>query len=120
MIRLSTPVDFRLDAQRAVPFLSLDACEEKDMKRFLMLSSVAGVLIGIPVSHQLWSAPPAGRKTTLCHVDQDEGTAHVIRVGNPAVPAHLRHGDCVLEEGQECSFDDVNGIAVCAVPEPME
>ena len=88
------------------------------MKRLLMLSTVAAMLVSIPASHLLWSAPPAGRKTTLCHVSRDEGSAHVIRVGNPAVPAHLRHGDCILEEGQECLFDDVEGIAVCAVPEP--
>jgi hypothetical protein len=89
-----------------------------DMKRLLWFSTVAGLLVSIPASHLLWSAPPAGRKTTLCHVSQDEGTAFVIRVGNAAVPAHLRHGDCVLEEGQECLYDDVEGIAVCATPEP--
>jgi hypothetical protein len=33
-------------------------------------------------------------KTTLCHVPRgNPGNAHTIRVGAPAVAAHLRHGD---------------------------
>jgi len=38
-----------------------------------------------------------GNKTTICHIPPgNPGKAHTITVGNPAVPAHLAHGD-VLE-----------------------
>jgi len=47
-----------------------------------------------------------GDKTTLCHIPPgNPGKAHTITVGNPAVTAHLAHGD-VLESctlGQEVS-----------------
>jgi hypothetical protein len=92
--------------------------KETNVKRLLRFCTVAGLLLGIPLSHLVWSAPPAGRKTTVCHVSRDEGTAFAIRVANQAVPAHLRHGDCVLEEGQECLYDDLEQVAVCLTPEP--
>lgn len=91
---------------------------EMMMKRLAMLSVIAGLVVGLPASHLVWSAPPGGKKakTTLCHVAAGEGKTVVITVAPAAVNAHLRHGDCVLSEGQTCSFDDVNGIAVCTTP----
>lgn len=88
------------------------------MKRLVLHSLTMGLLVGLPASHLLWSAPPAGRKTTVCHVSADDGVAFPINVAVRALPAHLRHGDCELAEGQTCEFDEVNGIAVCATPEP--
>lgn len=90
------------------------------MKRLVLHAATIAVLVGLPASHLVWSAPPGGKKAkaTLCHVSGDEGTVHVISVSERAVPAHLRHGDCVLSEGQTCSYDDVNGIALCTTPEP--
>jgi hypothetical protein len=88
------------------------------MKRLVLHSATLALLAGLPASHFLWSAPPAGRKTTVCHVSLDAGRAFPISVAVRAVPAHLRHGDCELAEGQTCGFDDVTGIAVCTTPEP--
>jgi hypothetical protein len=90
------------------------------MKRLAWHLAIGGLMVGLPATHLVWSAPPGGKKmkTTLCHVAKDEGKTVVITVAPAAVNAHLRHGDCVLSEGQECSFDDVNGIAVCTTPEP--
>lgn len=88
------------------------------MKRLLLHSVTLALLAGLPASHWLWSAPPAGRKTTVCHVSKGEGIAFPISVATRALPAHLRHGDCELAEGQTCSFDEMAGIAVCTTPEP--
>jgi hypothetical protein len=94
------------------------------MKRLAWHAMIGGLLVGLPASHLVWSAPPGGSKrppkTTLCHVSRGDGMTVVISVGAPAVNAHMRHGDCVLSEGQECSFDDVNGIALCTTPTTPE
>jgi hypothetical protein len=47
-----------------------------------------------------------GKKTTICHIPPgNPANAHTITVGNPAVPAHLAHGDhigaCVCTVGQD-------------------
>jgi hypothetical protein len=44
------------------------------------------------------TAPPAmsGHKTTICHIPPgNPANEHTITVGNPAVPAHLAHGDYI-------------------------
>jgi uncharacterized protein DUF4382 len=48
-----------------------------------------------------------GHKTTICHVPPgNPANAHTISVGNPAVPAHLAHGDYLgacLAQGEMCT-----------------
>jgi hypothetical protein len=48
-----------------------------------------------------------GHKTTICHIPPgNPGNAHTITVGNPAVPAHLAHGDYIgacLAHGEMCT-----------------
>src|SRR5258707_7510681 len=40
------------------------------------------------------SSPDSGHKETICHFPPgNPANAHTIRVGAPAVPAHLAHGD---------------------------
>jgi hypothetical protein len=53
--------------------------------------------------------PDAGHKVTICHFPPgNPANAHTIRVGAPAVPAHLAHGDhlgpCGPGEGR-CGHD---------------
>lgn len=43
---------------------------------------------------QAGQADHSGKKTTICHIPPgNPANMHTISVGNPAVPAHLAHGD---------------------------
>jgi hypothetical protein len=64
------------------------------MKRLVGFCALAAMVLWVCGSHSAWGLPPAGKKTLLCHVDEDTGTGVVIEVGNAAVAAHCKnHGD---------------------------
>jgi hypothetical protein len=87
------------------------------MKRSLGLLAVVSMLVGIPLSHVLLAEKPGdvprGKdRIEICHIDEfDEG--HFIEVAEPAVQAHLDHGDCLdaepidppIPEVGECQCD---------------
>lgn len=48
--------------------------------------------------------PQDTKKTTVCHIPPgNPANAHTICVGNPAVPAHLGHGDHLGTCGATCA-----------------
>jgi hypothetical protein len=48
--------------------------------------------------------PQDTKKTTICHIPPgNPANAHTLCVGNPAVPAHLDHGDYLGACQQSCS-----------------
>ena len=66
---------------------------------------MAAALAMLPASHVLLAkGPPA--KVTICHIDDDPvpGAGHFITVADPAVEAHLAHGDCLEEAAIEQDF----------------
>jgi hypothetical protein len=47
--------------------------------------------------------PLDSKKTTICHIPPgNPSNAHTLCVGNPAVPAHLGHGDHLGSCGPTC------------------
>lgn len=68
------------------------------MKRLFGLAAAVALLLGLPLSHVLMAQKPddvpRGKlKVEVCHIDED-GRGHFINIAEPAVPAHLAHGDC--------------------------
>jgi hypothetical protein len=50
--------------------------------------------------------PADTKKTTICHIPPgNPANAHTLCVGNPAVPAHLAHGDHTGACDAECGND---------------
>ena len=66
-------------------------------------------------------AQAAADKQLVCHVTGNEGAAHIINVADPAVPAHLGHGDCLINStntdlvGDPCNPTDANGNDICDI-----
>lgn len=59
--------------------------------------------------------PADTKKTTICHIPPgNPANAHTLCVGNPAVPAHLAHGDFL---GSCC--DAVDGGTPTPIPIPQ-
>ncbi len=78
------------------------------MKRILGWVAVSAIIVGLPLSHLAFGARQV--KVALCHVTE-EGAGHVISVAEPAVPAHLAHGDCLAADAEVA--DD--GSCACPV-----
>jgi hypothetical protein len=77
------------------------------MKRILGWFAVAAIIAGLPLSHLALGARQT--KVAICHV-KGNGTGKVISVAEPAVPAHLAHGDCLAVDA------DVADDGSCACP----
>lgn len=59
------------------------------------------------------SAQDGQGQVTICHATGSATNPFVrITVSENALQAHLEHGDIVVEEGEECPTDDVNGDGV--------
>ena len=60
-------------------------------------------------------------KRLVCHSSGKSVRSHIISVAAPAVPAHLRHGDCLISStdttliGQPCDSLNVSGNDSCDV-----
>ena len=72
------------------------------MKRTLALAVGAAFIIGMTYGAL---SLRAGEKVKVCHVTGN-GTAHVIEISENAVPAHLAHGDSVLDADSELEHGD--------------
>ena len=74
------------------------------MKRALGFAAVAAALAILPASHVLMAQ--GQEKVTICHIDDDPvpGAGHLISVAEPAVEAHLAHGDCLEADAIEQDF----------------
>lgn len=80
-----------------------DLVEQGDLKeaslvryQLCMDQDGVGKIVRIVVVYQyhLEDAPPATGKVVICHIPPgNPGNAHTIEVGQPAVAAHLAHGD---------------------------
>lgn len=75
----------------------------------LRLAILVVLLVVVPVSLQAGNDSKPS-KVDVCHVPPgNPDNAHVISVSSHAVPAHLRHGDCVefvvQEDGCACAGD---------------
>jgi hypothetical protein len=79
------------------------------MKR-IVLAVLALLALGLAVAN---AVPNPAKKQMVCHRDT------LIYVGNPAVKAHLKHGDCLIDSeditlvGQPCSTVDADGDSRC-------
>jgi hypothetical protein len=49
----------------------------------------------------------------ICHLDQTSGSYAPLRVSDTAIPTHLRHGDCVIDDGQACTVDRCDPSSGC-------
>ena len=78
--------------------------------------SVGGPQVCTPGAPDPRACDPADtKKTTICHIPPgNPANAHTLCVGNPAVPAHLAHGDFV---GSCC--DAVDGGTPTPIPIPI-
>lgn len=54
----------------------------------------------------------ATEKVTICH-KADSVKYFEITVGVPSVPAHLAHGDCVVDDGVACTVDSCDADLGC-------
>lgn len=67
-----------------------DAIDQTD----LALHSAMCAAVHAGKAHPNACDPQDTKKTTVCHIPPgNPANAHTICVGNPAVPAHLAHGD---------------------------
>lgn len=82
------------------------------MRRLFCWAAAAALVVGLPLSHlALADRPPdAGQpKVDICHIEDETGIGHVISVAEPAVPAHLGHGDCLAADAAVAE----DGSCVC-------
>ena len=64
--------------------------------------------------------PADTKKTTVCHIPPgNPANAHTICVGNPAVPAHLAHGDHLGQCVATCGDDAGAEPPTTPPPPPM-
>ena len=90
------------------------------MWRLLSILVALAALTVLSVSHAPVAAQPAADKQLICHV-ADESRTFIIEVAVPAVPAHLAHGDCLINStdrdliGDECDPTDANDNDICDV-----
>src|SRR5437773_9737698 len=95
------------------------------MWRLMTVLLAVAVLVGLAMVHvvvyaQASHGHPAADKQLVCHVTDDNG-AHIIEVALPAVPAHLDHGDCLINStdrdliGDACNPTDANNNDICDV-----
>jgi hypothetical protein len=90
------------------------------MWRMMSILVALLALAVLSVSHRPVSAQPAADKQLICHV-ADESRTFIIEVAVPAVPAHLAHGDCLINStdrdliGDECDPTDANDNDICDV-----
>ena len=52
-------------------------------------------------------------RVTICHHGDDEGIWKAITVSDRALPAHLRHGDCQIDDGVGCTTDSCDAELGC-------
>jgi hypothetical protein len=62
---------------------------------------VVTLLVPVVLIVALASSAIAGEKQTVCHVTGN-GSVHQITVSVNAVPAHLRHGDVLVDDYGDC------------------
>jgi hypothetical protein len=66
----------------------------KNAAAYALVMSVVVVGLAIVASAQGAGKGAGEVKVTICHIPPgNPGNAHAITVGEPAVPAHLAHGD---------------------------
>jgi hypothetical protein len=53
------------------------------------------------------------KKTSICHRDNGPRPYVQIDVSNNAVAAHLRHGDCLVDDGNDCTRDQCDTQLGC-------
>lgn len=101
------------------------------MKRLLTILCVVAFLAALPLSHVAWAAPKA--KVEICHVNSANDVldlggglvvafGRLIEVAEPAVPAHVAHGDndnsdplypvFLLDEASRDEFEAIFGISL--------
>jgi hypothetical protein len=94
------------------------------MKRWMGIAVVVAMLLGLPLSHGLLAQKPGdvprGKpRVEICHIDEG-GRGRFITVAEPAVPAHLNHGDCLGADAEvivdELEFE-VFGECQCTAAE---
>ena len=94
LLQLSTPLLY--------VGLALTGCAPSESTSEQMLSGM-GCSVNTPDPRAC--DPADTMKTTVCHIPPgNPANAHTICVGNPAVPAHLAHGDFVGT--CSCTTDD--------------
>ena len=77
--------------------------------------------LGVMSLHSTLIAQGGQEKQLVCHKSGKSGRSHIISIAAPAVPAHLRHGDCLINStdstliGQPCDSTDANGNDICDV-----
>jgi len=83
------------------------------MKQTLALAIGAAAIIGVTFGVTYGALSLRAADTVwVCHVTGN-GSAHVINIDGHAVPAHMAHGDSVLDDtdglnpGDSCSVDSV-------------
>lgn len=81
-------------------------------------NSVGGPQVCQPGVPDARACDPADtKKTTICHIPPgNPANAHTLCVGNPAVPAHLQHGDVL---GSCCDRVDPDGGTPTPIPIPV-
>jgi hypothetical protein len=94
------------------------------MWRLIVVLVAFAALVALATSHRVAYAQQGTvpeHKQLICHVSDDVG-AHIIEVGDPAVPAHLRnHGDCLINStnraliGEPCNPTDANNNDICDI-----
>src|SRR2546426_962942 len=52
-------------------------------------------------------------KVVVCHRDAETGTFKPLSIASPAVPAHLAHGDCLVDDGDPCTQDSCDSAVGC-------
>lgn len=62
---------------------------------------IVTLLVPLVLIVALASSAIAGEKQTVCH-ETGNGSVHQITVSVNAVPAHLRHGDVLVDEYGDC------------------
>ena len=52
-------------------------------------------------------------KAAVCHLSPGNGRYHVVNVSKNALDAHQRHGDCVIDDGIDCTMDSCDRLMGC-------
>lgn len=73
----------------------------------------AGLCCCVSVLAWAGHAEAAANKVNICHYSADAGLYHELSVAASAVPGHLGHGDCVVDDGDACTVDSCDATAGC-------
>ena len=79
-------------------------------KLSIVLAMLALYMMVGPGATLAYPPPP---KVDICHLEEETGLFEPLNVSSRSVEAHLNHGDCLIDDGVDCTVDSCDPQLGC-------